>query len=78
MKKQDPFAAKKAIKGNLTDIRVTGIDGIDHSDYPKFTDAFVVSAYWKSTEKDLTESELDELNENHSDFVYESTQDWIY
>lgn len=52
------------------------IDGIDYRDYPDFVDAFISYAeYEDGTE--LTDSELDVLNEN-SDFVYEQVINKIY
>jgi hypothetical protein len=52
------------------------IDGIDYRDYPDFVDAFISYAeYEDGTE--LTDSELDALNEN-GDFVYEQVINKIY
>jgi len=44
------------------------VEGIDFKDYPDFTDAFISSAEYNGVE--LTEEELDKVNEN-SDFVYD-------
>ena len=46
------------------------IEGADPSDYPKFCDAFISSASWSDTGENLTESELEELNEDH-DHIHE-------
>jgi len=43
------------------------VDGIDMHDYPKFCDAFIVSADYDGEPMD--EQQLEELNEN-SDFVH--------
>ncbi len=44
-------------------------------DYPDFCDAFI--AYASYPDRDLTEEELDELNEN-SDFIYEKClEEWF-
>lgn len=59
---------------NITNIE---FDGIDYDDCPDFVDAFIVSASWKDTGKDLTEDELDKLN-NDSNFVYEALMDYLY
>ena len=51
------------------------IEGIDYSDYPRFCDAFIVSAEYDG--KEMTEKQLDEINEN-SDFIHESLQKQLY
>src|SRR6185312_4736552 len=51
------------------------IDGIDTKDYPDFCDAFIASATYKG--RDMTEVELDRLNEDR-DFVYEKVQEYLY
>tara|TARA_R100000008_G_scaffold74541_1_gene53399 strand:- start:1187 stop:1396 length:210 start_codon:yes stop_codon:yes gene_type:complete len=54
------------------------IEGIDHSDYPDFADAYIASAKYDDPEtgyRDLTEDELENLN---SDWVYQQIEDWIY
>jgi len=50
-------------------------DGIDHEDYPDYSDAFISSADYDGRE--MTEEELNELNENR-DFVYNTLMDRIY
>ncbi len=39
------------------------IDGIDHSDYPDFVDAFISWATWDDG-TELTDDELDKINED--------------
>ena len=51
------------------------IDGIDHSDYPDYCDAFIESADYDG--KPMTEEQLDEINED-SDFVYDKVMEEIY
>ena len=53
---------------NLTDIE---LNGVDHKDYPDFADAYITSAVWATTGKELTEDELDELNSLHVDLINE-------
>jgi len=50
------------------------IDGIDGRDYPDFSDAFVSKANWDSGEP-LSEDELNELQDQHSDLIYRITSD---
>lgn len=52
------------------------IDGIDTRDYPDFCDAFIAGASYKGRE--LTESELEWINDTHSDFVYDCVIERIY
>ncbi len=51
------------------------VDGIDTRDYPDFCDAYIASANYKG--RDMTEEELDVLNEDSS-FVYDCVQDKLY
>ena len=53
---------------NITDIE---IEGIDMRDYPDFCDAYISYAVWEDTGEELTDEELDKLNEEHSDLVNE-------
>jgi len=50
--------------------KITNIvfDGVNNSDYPDYSDAFIVSAEYEG--EPLTESQLDMLNED-SELVYE-------
>lgn len=52
-------------------------DGVDWDDYPDFCDAYISRASW-SFGRDLTEDELDELNDQHRDFVYEKLMEHLY
>lgn len=51
--------------------KITNIvfDGVDHSDYPDYCDAYIQSADYDG--KEMTGEQLDELNEDR-DFVYET------
>ncbi len=60
---------------NVCDVEV---DGIDTTDYPDFCDAFVSSATWRSTGVPLNDAELDELNDLHHEFVYESVINYLH
>ena len=57
-------------------IEVLSIEGIDYSDYPDFCDAYIAEAVYNN--KPMTEDELDDLNINHSQFVYDSVIAYIY
>ena len=53
------------------------IDNIDHKDYPDFCDAFATSATFKNGQE-LTESELDILNDNHSELINERVHNILF
>jgi len=61
---------------NTKNITVIDMD-IDMQDYPEFADSFIIDAEWKDTGVELTEAELDLLNDD-SDFVYDAVQDFIH
>ena len=47
------------------------VDGVNTWDYPDFVDAFVSYAVWQDTGKELTDQELDELNDKHPEIAQE-------
>lgn len=49
-------------------------DGIDHSDYPDYCDAYILSCDIDGVE--ATEEQLNEINEDR-DFVYEKLFDYL-
>ena len=61
---------------NLSQIENMEFEGVDFSDYPDFVDAFLVSADIDGRE--LTEEEIDYLNDEHYEFVNESVYDSIF
>jgi hypothetical protein len=70
------FNRLKKIAINTNNVCDVEID-YDPKQYPEFEDSSIISATWKDSKKELTDDELDTLNED-SDFVYESVQDIIY
>jgi hypothetical protein len=60
---------------NITDVEVEDVFGWD---YPDFSDAYISRAFWADTGKELTEEELDELNDNHRDFVHEKAHNHYF
>ena len=54
---------------NLSQIENMEFEGVDFSDYPDFVDAFLVSA--EINGRDLTEEEIDYLNDEHYEFINE-------
>ena len=61
---------------NLSQIENMEFEGVDFSDYPDFVDAFLVSADIDGRE--LTEEEVDYLNDEHYEFINESVFDSIF
>ena len=61
---------------NLNKIDNIVFDGVDKKDYPDFVDAFVMSADMNGYP--MSQEELDDLNENHLEFVYEKLIDQLY
>ena len=57
--------------------KITNIqfDGIDHSDYPDYCDAYITSADYNGVP--MTEDQLLELSED-GDFVYSSLMNYLY
>lgn len=60
---------------DLSKVSNIKFDGIDHSDYPDYCDAHIVSCEINGVE--ATEEELEELNDN-SEFVHESLFNHLY
>jgi len=61
---------------NLSKVENMEFEGVDFSDYPDFVDAYLVSADIDGRE--LTEEEVDYLNDEHYEFVNESVFDSIF
>ena len=64
------------MKHDLSKISNIGFEGINHDDYPDFCDAYISEAEYK--DRQLTEEELEWLNENETDFRYEQLIDYLF
>jgi len=53
-------------------------DGIDHKDYPDYCDAFITRAYYPLENRDLTESEIEWIESNHREWVYEKLWEYLH
>ena len=60
---------------DYTEISNIEFDGIDHTDYPDYCDAYIVSASYNGVA--LTEEQIEKLNED-KDFVYEKLMSYLY
>jgi hypothetical protein len=57
---------------------ITVIDmGWDNTQYPEFEDSFIIEAEFKDTGIELTDEQVEELNDN-SDFVYGELQNFLH
>jgi len=61
----------------IDEIEDIQLDGIDTNDYPKFCDAYISYAVWVKTGKELTDKELDILNEDGA-YIHELVMDYLF
>ena len=61
---------------DVTKIDNIVVEGIDYNDAHDFCDAFITSADLDGVE--MTDKQLDDLNDNHADFVYNAVLNFIY
>jgi histone acetyltransferase (RNA polymerase elongator complex component) len=66
----------KELNIDLSQIDDIEIDGVDHSDAHDYVDAFISSASQNGI--DLTDDQLDFINDSCRDFVYEKLMDQLY
>jgi len=64
------------ISGKPVDVSSVEFDGVDTSDYPDFSDAYVYSAEFEDGTK-LTDDELDELQDKYWDSLYDILMDTL-
>ena len=48
--------------------------GVDNTDYPDYSDAFIESATYRGRE--MTQREIDELMDNYREFVYQKLMEF--
>jgi hypothetical protein len=65
------------INGKKVDIGSLHIENIDMKDYPDFCDAFVGEGYFEDG-TEMTDQEMDEFNDKHSDVVQEKAHESLY
>lgn len=68
-----PEAEKEAIADKV-DMSTIELDGVDPSDYPDFSDAFIASAQFNDG-RELTDDELDQLTDELSDDMHQMAYD---
>ena len=52
------------------------IDGVDPTDYPDFCDAYFTYAVYEDTGEELTDVELEELNDSYPEVVNEMAYEY--
>lgn len=52
------------------------LDGVNYADYPDFSDAYICGGIYNG--KPMSDEMIDELNDNHSDYVYQCVIDSIF
>lgn len=67
------------MKYKLNNLEVTDVevDGIDMKDYPDFVDAYIDSAKFVSSGKELNDEELVKLQEDNIELFYEDVMDKV-
>ena len=65
------------ISGKEVDIASLQVDGVDSSDYPDFSDAYISQASFTDG-TDLSEDEMDELNNQHGELANELAFDSLH
>jgi hypothetical protein len=53
------------------------VDGIDLRDHPDYADAYIARAWWKNG-NEFTEEEIEQLHNDHVDFVYDCIYNYIF
>lgn len=61
---------------NVEDVEDIVFSGIDFTDHPDYVDAYIESATYKN--RDMTDVEIEELQNTEYMWVYEKLMDWIF
>ena len=75
-----PTGSEPEINLDISKVFNVDIAGIDMSDYPDFVDAFVESAEYEYTPgqyRELTQDELDHLNNEESSWLYQQVWEQV-
>jgi hypothetical protein len=67
----------RMINGKEIDMRSLEIDGVDPRDYPDFSDAYISYALFTDG-SELSDEEMDQLNDEHGDLVHELAYDSLH
>ena len=61
---------------NVEEVHDIVFTGIDFTDHPDYSDAYIESATYKN--RDMTDDEIEELQNQQDMWVYEKLMDWIF
>ena len=61
---------------DLKEVEILSFSGIDHSDHPDYCDAFIEEALYKG--KEMTEGQLEILQDIYDEFVYDKLMEYIF
>ncbi len=64
------------MKLDLNKVDNLEFDGIDFADYPDFVDAYLISADYNG--KEMTDEQIDYVNDTHYDFVNEQVYSSLF
>ena len=64
------------MKIDFKKVEVIEVSDINHYDYPDYVDAYISEADYNG--KPMSAKMLDEINDNHPDFVYEKVWEYIH
>jgi len=65
----------------MSQLRFIEVDGVDMADYPDFCDAFVTSGSvvtWDDECRDLTEDEIDYINDEHPEIAQNEAHESLH
>ena len=63
------------MKIDFKKVEVLEVSDINHYDYPEYCDAYISEANYNGNP--MNDDMLDEINDNHPDFVYEKVWEFI-
>ncbi len=72
----DSCHATGKLRFDLKEVEILSFSGVDHSDHPDYSDAFIEEALYKG--KEMTEDQIDLLQDKHDDFVYDQLMAYIF
>ena len=64
------------MKIDFKKVEVLEVSNINHYDYPEYSDAYISEANYNGNP--MNDDMLDEINDNHPDFVYEKVWEYIH
>lgn len=70
--------ATLTLNGREVDLKSINIEGVNHSDYPDFADAFIAEAQWMNDGTALNDEELEQLTEENSCLVNELAHEQMF